>query len=367
MYKKVIGFLIFSLYSLVLFVAIDQGPLVSMQSFILGIAGMVVIILASSSIAIKIRLIDESDSDRKEHDGKIPLVGGIGLFASLFYASYVFGFDQFYLYLVASLVPIMIVGLVDGIRDVRPVYRVIAQIFASWIIILSTDIYVKNLGDLFGLGLINLGQLGIPFTIFGVVGICNAFNMIDGKDGLLGSVTVVIMCSLLLLFFLEGQTFLWGQIVAFSVLIYLAFNLDLFGKRRKIFLGDHGSTGLGHLVAWTLIYLSQSSEIITPVSALWFVSLPLTDALLTCIRRYKSSVSIFNADRLHFHHKLSDIGYTDRSILLIFSIITILSCAIAVITLRLDIQESIVFYGYITLFAVMALLGFIKPESKSDS
>jgi len=350
-------------------VALTEGPLVSYQSFILGVIGLVIILLLVSSIARKINLVDISNDPRKEHIGAIPLVGGIGLFISLIYGAFVFGVNVFYLYVLVSLVPIMIVGVMDGIEGitVKPVFRIIAQIISSWIIIIATDIYIKDLGDLFGLGTVYIGQLGIPFTIFSVVGMCNAFNMLDGKDGLLGSVSIIIMSSLLLLLYFNNIIYQWAQIVVLSTLVYLAFNLNLFGQKRKIFIGDHGSTGMGHIIAWSLIYLSQETDYITPVSALWFVLLPLTDAILTFIRRIKSSHPVFSGDRLHFHHKLSDLGFSDKVILLVFSLITVISSVLAVVSNIVNLREYFLMYGYITLLIMLMLLGFIKPKETDKS
>lgn len=344
-------------------VALSEGPLISLQSYFLGVIGLVIILLLTSSIARKIKLVDISDEPRKEHTGAIPLVGGIGLFVSLIYGALVFGVDTFYLYLLGSLFPIMIVGVVDGLQgtSISPVYRVMAQILSSWIVIFATDIYIQDLGDIFGYGAFFIGQLGIPFTIFSVVGICNAFNMLDGKDGLLGTVSVVVMSSLLLLLYFNGVVYQWAQIVVLSILVYLAFNLGMLGQKRKIFLGDHGSTGLGHIVAWSLIFLSQETNFLTPVSALWLVLLPLTDAILTFIRRIKSSKSVFQADRLHFHHKLSDKGFSDPMIVLICSFITFVGCSIAIFSNLSSSKEYLLFYSYITLLVMFALQGFLKP------
>ena len=344
-------------------VALTEGPLLSLQSYILGLIGLVIFLLLASSVARKINLVDINDQPRKEHIGAIPLVGGIGLFVSLIYGAFVFGVDIFYLYLLSSLLPIMIVGVIDGLQGVpvSPAYRVMAQILSSWIVIITTDVYIQDLGDIFGYGPLNIGQLGIPFTIFAVVGICNAFNMIDGKDGLLGSVSVIIMSSLLLLLYFNGVTYQWANIVALSIVVYLAFNLSLLGQKRKIFLGDHGSTGLGHIIAWSLIFLSQETNFVTPVSALWFVLLPLTDAILTFIRRMKSSKSVLQGDRLHFHHKLSDKGFSDTMIVLICALFTVAGCSIAIFSNIFSTKEYFLFYGYITLLVMFVLQGFLKP------
>ena len=328
--------------------------------------GSALILLLASSIAKKIHLVDISNEPRKNHIGSIPLVGGIGVFMSLIYGAVVFGVNTFYLYVLGSLVPIMIVGIIDGIQGitVRPAYRLIAQIISSWLVIIFTDIYVKDLGNLFGLGDLYIGELGILFTIFCVVGISNAFNMLDGQDGLLGLVSFIIMFALLLLLYANGINYQWAQIVSISILVFLAFNLNIFGRKRKIFLGDHGSIGLGYITAWSLIYLSQETDYITPVSAIWFVLLPLTDALLTFASRLKSSRSIFQADRLHFHHRLSDKGFSNTVIILVSACITVIGCSIAIASNIFNISEYFLFYGYITLLFIFIRQGFTEAKKE---
>ena len=118
---------------------------------------------------------------------------------------------------------------------------------------------------------------------------------------------------------------------------------------------------MGHIIAWSLIFLSQETEFVTPVSALWFVLLPLTDAILTFIRRIKSSKSVFQGERLHIHHKLSDNGFSDPMIVLICSFITFAGCSIAIFSNIFSSKEYLLFYGYIMLLVMFALQGFLKP------
>lgn len=96
---RLTGFLILTVYFLVLTVSLSEGPLVSLQSYFLGVIGLVFIFLLTSSIARKINLVDIGNQPRKDHTGAIPLVGGMGLFVSLIYGAFVFGVDVFYLYL----------------------------------------------------------------------------------------------------------------------------------------------------------------------------------------------------------------------------------------------------------------------------
>jgi UDP-GlcNAc:undecaprenyl-phosphate GlcNAc-1-phosphate transferase len=362
MIKKFFGFTLLCLYCLVLAVAMTNGPLVSFQSLILGIIGLIVITIGISTLAKAINLVDIPDNIRKLHIGNVPLIGGIVIFISVVYGTFVFGVDPFYRYVIISLVPILIVGTIDGIRAVAvPIsFRLIAQILASWMVILFTDVYLKDLGNLFGQGTVYLNQFGIPFTIFAVVGMCNAFNMLDGKDGLAGSVAVVIISSLLLLLYLNGIIYNWGLILILSLAVFLAFNMNLFGQERKIFLGEHGSSSLGHLIAWNLVYLSQATDFITPVTALWFVFFPLTDALLTIMRRVKISQSIVKADRRHLHYLLSDRGFSDQMILLGVVLLSIIGVTTAVVANLLNIQEYYLFYAYITVVVCLWLSSRIQ-------
>jgi len=362
MIRKIFGFTILGLYLLVIAVASTTGPLVSYQSVILGLLGLIVITIGTSALAKSIGLVDIPDNIRKIHTGNVPLIGGIVIFISIVYGTFVFGVDPFYRIIIISLIPILIVGTIDGIGTIRvPVsFRLIAQILASWMVILFTDVYLRDLGNLFGQGTVQLNQFGIPFTIFAVVGICNAFNMLDGKDGLAGSVAVVIISSLLLLLYLNGIIYNWGLILILSLAVFLAFNLNLFGQERKIFLGEHGSSSLGHLIAWNLVYLSQETGFITPVTALWFVFFPLTDALFTITRRIRISQSIVKADRRHLHYLLSDRGFSDQTILLVVVFISIIGAATAVTANLFNIPDYNLFYGYLTVVVCLWLLGRVQ-------
>jgi len=359
MIRKIFGFTILGLYLLVMSVAITEGPLISYQSLILALLGLIVITIIISSLAKSIGLVDMPDNIRKMHTGNVPLIGGIIIFISIIFGTFVFGVEPFYRIIIISLIPILIVGTLDGIESVEvPVsFRFIAQILSSWIVILFTDVYLKDLGNLFGQGVVHLNQFGIPFTIFAVVGMCNAFNMLDGKDGLGGSVAVVIISSLFILLYFNGIHYYWGLILILSLAVFLAFNLNLFGHEQKIFLGEHGSSSLGHLIAWNLVYLSQETDFITPVTALWFVFYPLTDALLTITRRIRISQSIVKADRRHLHYLLSDHGFSDHKILLVVVFISILGATLAITANVLNILDYYLFYGYITVAVCLWILG----------
>lgn len=324
--------------------------------------------LSLSILFKRLGVVDKPDGIRKIHKGEIPLSGGFSLFLA-------FLFCTFYLYpgyfgdysptytglrehiLILFLSPIiLLLGLWDDIRPLPSSVRLIVQIFASWLVIIVTDIYILDLGDLFGFGSLYLGSLGIPLTIFMVVGVCNAFNMLDGMDGLVGIVSVVLWLFIPVIAYINnasGPSFLLGLVF----IVFLVFNLGLLGRKRKIFLGDSGSTWLGFITAWFLIILAQGEgKLFQPITALWFILLPLIDALSTFIGRLWNQKSMFHADRTHIHHMLLDAGLKKEVVLLIFLLISVISSGFGIYANLNSIPESEQFYGFLTIWFFYFLL-----------
>ena len=309
-------------------------------------------------------LVDSPDGIRKIHKGDIALGGGLVLFISSFlcfliHPDYRLGIDERFpqlnvVYLTSIIV--LLLGLWDDIKPLPTAIRLIVQIFASWLVIILTDFYITDLGNLFGLGNFYLGELGIPLTIFMVVGVCNAFNMLDGMDGLVSFVVLVASTSVAFIALLNGHSgalFLGTSILS----VFLLFNLGLFGKKWKIFLGDSGSMWLGYLTGWFLVILSQGDDkLFQPVTALWIVFLPLIDALSTFLSRLWTRKSLFIGDRSHIHHILLDSGMVKWKVLLVFLIISILTSAFGVFANIYLVAEHYQFYGFLTLWFFYFLL-----------
>jgi len=147
-------------------------------------------------------LVDIPDRSRKFHKRATPLTGGLGILLAVIVSTEIYldlnnlnGYmPEFSRQLYVASIPLLLLFLVDDFKTLPPIYRIIIQITLSLYVIFTTDIYLSNLGDLFGFGEIQLGIFGIPFTIFCVVGIMNAFNMIDGINGLCaGSAMIALL------------------------------------------------------------------------------------------------------------------------------------------------------------------------------
>ncbi|MAR66092.1 MAG: hypothetical protein CL833_02455 [Crocinitomicaceae bacterium] len=213
----------------------------------------------------------------------------------------------------SSMVSIVIIGIIfqllmllDDIFGLSQLSRLVIQSAASLGVIVLSGEYITNIGFSIFNWDGNLGRFGIFFTIFAVTGIINAFNMIDGINGLCSGIALI---SFVCLSFLGADsTMSYGNFVIISSLLgFLVYNLGFFGKKRAVFLGDNGSNFLGFLVAWSCItYSSDSIGLMSPVAALWLVAIPLWDCIGMIGQRFSSGKAATEADRNHIHHVLFD-------------------------------------------------------------
>ena len=272
-------------------------------------------------------LVDLPDRSRKFHKRPTPLTGGIGILIALLISGKLYvdlnnltGYvPEFTFQLVLISIPLLGLFLIDDLKNLKPRYRILIQCFVTIYIIFSTNVYIESLGDLFGFGEVNLGIFSIPFTVFCVVGIMNAFNMIDGINGLCAGCA---MLALLLIGFYSGLIYDSMLVLIIGSMIgFLIFNLRFFGKKRGVFLGDSGSNLVGFWVAWSAIYASQNIIYdVQPITIIWFVAIPLLDCVGLIFSRIKKGKSWATAGRDHIHHKLMNHFSPDGTLLIILLI-----------------------------------------------
>jgi UDP-GlcNAc:undecaprenyl-phosphate GlcNAc-1-phosphate transferase len=273
----------------------------------------------SVSVGARAGLLD-GPSERKQHQGKVPLTGGIGVFLTILFGTFVLGIAPYTYPMLLIACAVFLIGVFDDARHINAGARLLLE-FASGILLATFgNIAITNVGNLLALGDIPLLLLTIPLSALAVAGLSNAYNMIDGIDGLAAS---TIALPLLVLYLLALQT---GHPMADAVLlmlvplaVFLLFNLGPNNRLiPKMFLGDAGSVTLGFLVTASLVFFSQGDRaLIKPVTALWLVTLPLMDMLATMLRRARRGHSLVRADRSHLHHTLMDRGLGRRQTLLL--------------------------------------------------
>jgi UDP-GlcNAc:undecaprenyl-phosphate GlcNAc-1-phosphate transferase len=307
-------------------------------------------------LAMRIGLVD-SPGERKHHAGHVPLVGGIAMFCGFMFAVLVVelsldGYRAFF----AGTALLVIVGILDDFHDLPPWAHFAAQIVAALIMTLWGGVVVRDLGPLLGSGTVQLGMWAVPFTVFAAVGMINAFNMLDGVDGLAGGVALIAFVLLVVVAF-SGNRMVDAQVLLILVCVvsaFLGFNLRIPKHRHaRVFMGDAGSMFLGFSLVWFAISLSQGvNRAMTPVTALWVLALPLIDAVSILVRRLSGRRSPFDAARDHLHHILLSLGFSVND-----TVATIVGLATTVGVLGLlglyrGMPEHLLFYGFLSLFVL---------------
>ncbi len=310
-------------------------------------------------VAVEIGLVDKP-CQRKQHSGHIPLIGGIAIFLAVLAASLLWlpNTLELRMYLIASAMMVFI-GALDDKFDLRVRIRIVGQIIIASLMIYGVGGYIANLGNLFGYGDVTLGPLGIIFTYFGIIVVINAYNMIDGIDGLIGSLSINTFASIAILFIMGGQTdyLSYPLILATATLPYLMYNLDFFKRflnkdTQKIFMGDAGSMFVGLSVIWLLTMGTQGEQAsFRPVTALWICAIPLMDMLAIVVRRYKNGKSPFKPDRDHLHHILQRAGLNPKQALALISSVAVVMSSIGLIGEYFQISDPIMLTGFIMMFA----------------
>ncbi len=327
------------------------------SSFLVAFSVTINLLFVLQNLAKRIGLVDKPDH-RKHHSNEIPLIGGIAMFCGFVLAVLLLeqplsGLRSLF----AGAFILMMVGILDDLRELTPRTRFVAEIMAALLVSLGGGVLLRNFGAIgFSVQEITLsGIVALPLTIFAIVGVINALNMSDGIDGLAGGLTLITLAALTWITWMEGlYQQLWLLVLLIAVVMaFLTFNLRLPGRPQAlVFMGDAGTMFLGFILAWFMINLSQESQrAMTPVTALWIFALPLLDTVTIMLRRMLNGHSPFTADRKHLHHLLLNKGFTVPQTL---SMILGLAAGLAILGLLglyIGISEATMFRGFLILFA----------------
>lgn len=278
--------------------------------------------------AISKKILDEPNY-RKVHKEKIPNLGGAAILAGLVISFSLWvntSFFSEFQFILISLLLLFIVGLKDDVIGISPLKKFIIQIIASFIVVYFGQIRIFHFYGIFGIEELS-GSASIIFSMFVIIGITNAYNLIDGIDGLsagLGCIACFVFGSWL---FYNGEQVY--SILAFTLagtlLAFLRYNIF---PKAKIFLGDQGALVLGFLISLIAIKFIEinASRFLNPVYsapaiAIGILIIPIVDTTRVCIIRVLNKKSPFIADRSHIHHDLVNMGLSQgQTCLILFSI-----------------------------------------------
>ncbi len=304
--------------------------------------------------AIKVGLVDVPGG-RKRHIGPIPLVGGIAIiFAFCLCALLFLAIVSPYKPLILGMAVLLTVGVMDDLRELAPRNKLLHQLIAVILMTSWGGLYLRNLGDLFGLGPVLMFDWGIPLTVFAAISVINAYNMSDGIDGLAGGWGVVGFAAMTYLAGLVGAE----SVARLNLILvgclggFLLFNLRHPWRRQAVvFLGDAGSMTIGFAVVWFAIELTQrpshsSGDVVPPVVMLWVLGLPLIDMFAVTLRRIARRRNPLLPDRTHLHHVLQRVGLSDRRVVFLLVSSNLVLAVVGIAAWRLGASESALMAGF---------------------
>ncbi|MEN6412131.1 MAG: MraY family glycosyltransferase [Veillonellales bacterium] len=270
-------------------------------------------------LAEKAGAMDAPDA-RKVHTKPIPRMGGLAIYAGFVIAVLAsVHMSREILGLLTGGTIILIVGIIDDLKQLSPKVKLMGQIIAAAVLILF-DIRIDWLTNPFG-DMIYVEYFSIPLTILWVVGLTNTVNLIDGLDGLAAGVSTIASITILLVALQQNfwMVVILSAALAGSAMGFLQHNFN----PAKIFMGDTGSMFLGYmLAAVSVIGAVKSAATIALIVPIVALGLPIMDTAFAIIRRYMSGKPIFKPDKGHLHHRLLEMGLTQKEAVLLMYVIS---------------------------------------------
>lgn len=308
-------------------------------------------------LALKMGLVDVPNP-RRINKVPMPTGGGLAIFGGLLAASIVGDIPHFGITMFTAAL-ILILGVIDDRFELSAGVKFAGQILAVLLYVLwgpRIEFMSNPLGEM-----LYLGKLSIPLTMLWVLTLINIMNFIDGIDGLTTGITLIGAVALATLALLLGRYDAAGLavIVVGVSLGFLPYNFN----PARMYLGDGGAMLLGFLLAAisTEGALKGAATIGISVPILILV-VPVTDLLCAVVRRAQKGVPIYQADRSHFHHRLLDLGFSQRQVVYVAYLITGFSATMAILTAHMSRTTWIValIIGLLFMYASMRV-GMIKP------
>jgi len=319
----------------------------SLGAFPLALVGAAVLVLAYvvsgvvqplvARYAIHKGLLDLPDGERRIHDGPIPRLGGIGVFIAVLLAAAVAASLEtteqllvllpFIVSLLVGATMLFVIGLVDDLVGVRPLIKIVVQSVAAivvWYYGFRIDALVLPGGHV-----VTLGLLGLPLVVIWIVGLSNAFNLVDGADGLAGGVAVIALASTAVSALVLRDTMVfWASLALMGAMLgFLRLNLP----PARIFLGDSGSLVVGFLLAvLTVKGMTRRDGAVFALGPIFALSYPLLDTGISIMRRWMRGEPLSRADGRHIHHQLRKLGLGPRQSLMVLLGLSSLVAALGV-------------------------------------
>lgn len=352
-------------------------------AFLLAFITAFVLTPYTIKIAKKIGAMDVPKDNRRMHKKAMPKFGGpavvIGFLVSTIYLIItlsiegnldIFGTENYIVKLLGFLGGIIVISsfcFFDDIKGIHPLTKLTGQVIAAALVVIA-GIRINNFNIPFLEGNIILGNmLSIVITMFWIVGVTNAINLIDGLDGLSTGISIISCISLLIIFALNGSPLI--AIIMVTALVgslsgFLPYNYN----PARTFIGDIGTNFIGFtLSVVSILGIAKTATAFVIVLPIIVLGLPIFDTISAIVRRIikgRSIKSVFQADKGHLHHKLIEKGLTQKEAVLFLYGISVACGMFAVILFESDIWKAISFALMVIAVAAIGYNEFFKLKEE---
>ena len=319
------------------------------------------------ALAQKMGAVDVPKDNRRMHDHPIPRMGGLAIFFGFLLSVLIFLplTPELKGMLLGSVI-IVVLGIFDDIYALSARLKFVVQIVAALVAVFAgNEIKFLSNPNIFSSDPVwVLGPLSIPFTVIWIVAITNAVNLIDGLDGLAVGVSTISSMTLLVIALAVSEA---GVAVLMAALAgacigFMPYNLN----PAKIFMGDTGSTFLGYVLAVVSIQgLFKFYTIISFAVPFLMLGLPIFDTCFAFLRRIAHGQSPMKPDRSHVHHRLIDMGFSQKQAVAVLYIISaILGLSAVVLTTSGELKAMLLLLALCAAGAVAGRIFLANNEKK---
>jgi len=326
--------------------------------FLIGFLAVIISFLITPlirKIACKFSVVSIPKDKRRVHNKTMPLMGGLAIYISFLICMLlkrgVISHSEIGILIGASIIAFY--GILDDKFELRPLYKLAFQILAT-LVLMYFGIKINNLTNPFSVGgnFIPMNWVSYPLTLFWVVGITNAVNLIDGLDGLAAGIACIASLTIFVIALINGRdeaAFL-TIILSGAIIGFLPYNFN----PASIFMGEVGSALLGFLLAAISMegaFKSAAGFVIAvPILAL---GVPIYDTLFAIVRRKINGKPISVADKGHLHHRLLAMGLSQRQSVVIMYLISAFLGGVAIIAMQISPRSSYLLLGIVVVTFIL--------------
>lgn len=339
--------------------------ILTISAFLLGFI-LVIISIPSIIKVARAKHLFEPFEERKIHTKIVPPLGGVAIFIGFTISSIIatdgLNFDGLK-YIIASVILMFFIGLKDDLLNISARKKLVIQIFAAIILITLANVRFTDLQGILGTHEIGFFP-SFTITLFAMVVIINAFNLIDGIDGLASGLAMMSATVFGVWFFIAGHY--QFAIMSFALVGSLAgfFLYNVFGRSNKLFMGDTGSLIIGLVIATLVVKFNEFNIIKTtpfaigaaPAVSFAIIIIPLIDTLRVMSIRISQRKSPFTADNNHIHHRLLSLVPSHFKVTLIIVAANIVIIALAILLNNIGLNRNLQF---IVIFLTGVLFSYI--------